>query len=328
MATPSYSKVMQSRKLWDGSRGTTLPPVAPTSKKPEGRPRPGLHRVQPPGQSKPRGIHDRGGLELPNSGRRRSMSFDDAYFQKAFAAQGQTHRNFRVSRPRAETNASRQNPSGNNSAIKEWDNWSDSGHIHGHKGTSALSLPGFNSHRDLQGEVRIRHPVMSMYKRSTYPYHTDSSSSLITPSSDYYFGYKGRSRHCHQFLEEKEVKHENTYRMDPRNNFHQVEGNIRRMMEDYLENTLDSLSANSSATAEEAAHAAKGLVESIKHQVKLQRLARYKIISLATICLKCGQDMVSSSRCVWDTKTDGFLSVTKQNKDWFGEVTVYAVYHE
>lgn len=326
MASPSYSKVMQSRKLWNGSHGTILPPVAPTSKRPEGRPSAGLQRVQPPGLSKPRGKHNLLESEPMSSGRRRSVSFDDVYLQNALAAaQVQSNRSSGVSRLRADTNLSRQMRSGSISSIKEWDSWSDGGPAPSHK--RPLFLPGISSRRDLIGEVRIRHPVMSRNKRSTYPaYRADASSSMNSSSWDNYFGQNSRGRH--QSLEEKEVKYEKTYRMEPRTNFHRAEGNIRTMMEDYLENTLNDLSADSSTTATEAARAAKGLAESIKHQVKLEQLERYKIISLATICLKSGQDLVSSSRCVWDTQTDGFISVTKQNKGWFGEVTIYAVYQE
>eukprot|EP00057_Strongylocentrotus_purpuratus_P029794 XP_011684268.1 PREDICTED: uncharacterized protein LOC105447631 [Strongylocentrotus purpuratus] len=321
---------MQSRKLWNGSHGTILPPVAPTSKRPEGRPSAGLQRVQPPGLSKPRGKHNLLESEpLVSSGRRRSVSFDEVYLQNALAAsQGQFNRSSGgVSRLRADTNLSRRMRSGSISSIKEWDSWSDGGPAPSHK--KPLFLPGISSHRDLIGEVRIRHPVMSRNKRSTYPaYRTDASSSLNSSSWDNYFGQNSRGRQCHQSSEEKGVKYEKTYRMEPRTNFHRAEGSIRTMMEDYLENTLNDLSADSSTTATEAARAANRLAESIKHQVKLERLERYKVISLATICLKSGQDLVSSSRCVWDTQTDGFISVTKQNKGWFGEVTVYAVYQE
>ncbi|XP_076809876.1 dynein light chain Tctex-type protein 2B-like isoform X1 [Clavelina lepadiformis] len=73
---------------------------------------------------------------------------------------------------------------------------------------------------------------------------------------------------------------------------------------------------------------AKILVEEVKDELKKLNMDRYKFVVNAVVGDGRGQGMLMASRCLWDTETDGHVTVQRTTEKHFAVVTVHAVYYE
>ena len=70
------------------------------------------------------------------------------------------------------------------------------------------------------------------------------------------------------------------------------------------------------------------LTELIRNRVKELNYERYKMVCIVNIGSFQEQSMRITSRCLWDTDTDTFVSVTFQNKSLYANAMVYGLYWE
>ena len=66
----------------------------------------------------------------------------------------------------------------------------------------------------------------------------------------------------------------------------------------------------------------------IKERVKQLNITRYKIIASVIAAQKGSQNMVVTSRCLWDQKNDNYFSVKVELGEFYVVGTVYVVYAE
>ncbi|XP_072172643.1 uncharacterized protein [Diadema setosum] len=281
-------------------------------------------------------------------GRSRSVSFDSVYFHNILPKESNAAASSASSSGHlaaASTNGRPRHGPGSQRSSTKSDHSSVGDGQGNRQRSSTLNLPDIGRSKGVVSTGRAHAPGGSLMHAQNHHYHhlsrhhhhhhhhplllrwrssSDSHGSVASGSSD--VSYLGR-RHR---IKAPKIPMANTYQLQPRHNFHSREGRIRDMVDDFLEGTLSNLAGARGipASPEDAAGAAAALSEAIKEQLKLMNLPRYKIVCLATVAPRSGQDLVSGSRCLWDAETDGFVSVTRQNKQWFGEVTVYAVYME
>lgn len=121
---------------------------------------------------------------------------------------------------------------------------------------------------------------------------------------------------------ERQVKYENTYRLEPDQAF--AVAKVREISRDILESHLKGLPYDN----EECPKLSKTLADTIKQQVKAVGNPRYKIVVIVAI----GQVMDTlpsvcfTSRCIWNDKLDNFVETTYKNKKLYAVALVYGVY--
>lgn len=122
----------------------------------------------------------------------------------------------------------------------------------------------------------------------------------------------------------KTVTIEPTYQLEPVDKFSLYHHRILSIMNEQLCFFLDGERYNGRNCARQA----QFLSARIKDEVKALGLDRYKIITVVTIGENIGQSLQVSSRAVWDTLTDSFVSTNFQNSTLFCIAKVFAVYCE
>ncbi|XP_022109442.1 tctex1 domain-containing protein 1-like [Acanthaster planci] len=114
----------------------------------------------------------------------------------------------------------------------------------------------------------------------------------------------------------------NTYKMGPERPFR--EKPVRKVIENVLEDMDDVRYENPSMMAAKA----RTISDTVKQRVKLIGFDRYKLVCVACLGQKKGQEVKDVGRCLWDSGKDGFVSVAYENATLFAVVTVYAIYQE
>ncbi|XP_038049658.1 tctex1 domain-containing protein 1-like [Patiria miniata] len=114
----------------------------------------------------------------------------------------------------------------------------------------------------------------------------------------------------------------NTYRMNPERPFR--EKAVREVIENVLEDMDDVRYESPSIMAAKA----RSISDTVKQRVKLIGFDRYKLVCVACLGQKKGQEVQDVGRCLWDATKDGFVSVAYENATLFVVVSVYAVYQE
>jgi hypothetical protein len=122
------------------------------------------------------------------------------------------------------------------------------------------------------------------------------------------------------------VRYQNTYRTDPTDDSkfyaYKIEPRIYATLESHLKDK--TYNPNKSLAM------SKELSEEIMRETRncLSHNARYKLISHVSIGQQNGQDIRCTSRCLWDTNFDRFVSVVYKNDSLFAVATLFAVYYE
>ena len=124
---------------------------------------------------------------------------------------------------------------------------------------------------------------------------------------------------------EHKPKMENTYKMSP-----DVESRFRGTdVEEVIAQVLErQLKDRKTYCSVLAGTLSCQISQEIKDEVKNLGLSRYRLISHVMLGQKGSQDLVSSSRCLWDSETDNYASVTYTSGPYNAVATLYAVYLE
>ena len=77
-----------------------------------------------------------------------------------------------------------------------------------------------------------------------------------------------------------------------------------------------------------AAQTSKHIAEDLREKVKALGCERHKLVIQVTIGQKAGQATRITSRCLWDTSTDGFASDYFENETMYCVCQVFALYYE
>ncbi|CAF3488316.1 unnamed protein product [Adineta steineri] len=135
-------------------------------------------------------------------------------------------------------------------------------------------------------------------------------------SSRYSFYHHGHNHH--------RIRYENTYRMEP-NNEHKLDlVQIRRVATSIIEAAILNYEYN----PEQATKFIELLAEQIRSRMKQLHFPRYKIITQASIGQNKGQDLRMVSKCIWNSKWDRHITITKETFNDFITVTIFFIYTE
>ena len=123
---------------------------------------------------------------------------------------------------------------------------------------------------------------------------------------------------------EKVVVTENSYQLKPTEEEKFKAGEIRKMMQELLQEKLKGQRYDPT----EAAQLSKELCTEIKQKAKSTGCTRHKLVVQVTIGEVQGQGVRISSRCLWDVETDNHASASFQNTSLYCVAMVFAVFFE
>lgn len=124
-------------------------------------------------------------------------------------------------------------------------------------------------------------------------------------------------------LPKKPLKLENTYRMEP-NTEEKFNGTkVKKIIQEVLESFLRDKTYKNNCV-----DILKQLADIVKNEVKDAVGSRYKIICWLSLADRSSQSIQAGSKCLWDPKTDNFISESFTVNNLFVHVTVFASYYE
>ncbi|KXJ19285.1 tctex1 domain-containing protein 1-B [Exaiptasia diaphana] len=152
--------------------------------------------------------------------------------------------------------------------------------------------------------------------RNSLAFHQSKRVSLAPPQSE----SDGTSMAC---FDKKDLMLANTYKMSPDQKF--LPGKVKAYMENLLENTLKDLEYDD----EKAKGLCLSLSEEIKGKVKENWLVnRFKLVCVVNVGKPFNQGLQITSRCLWNSAFDTFVTASFSTEKIFGMATVYAIYLE
>ncbi|XP_071499469.1 dynein light chain Tctex-type protein 2B-like [Diadema antillarum] len=160
---------------------------------------------------------------------------------------------------------------------------------------------------------------LNMKRGSTLYFGKDITTSMWWKCRQIYDGVgalRGKPETCGET--------ENSYRLEPRFGHKFAPGKV----EECIRQVLDSLFVKETYNPKTAAVLAEAISDTVKQRVKsLSTFERYRFVVNVDIGSRMpGQEIVFASRYLWNTDTDGFATVTDQNKTMYVIVTVYGIY--
>ena len=120
------------------------------------------------------------------------------------------------------------------------------------------------------------------------------------------------------------VKLENTYKLGPEHNQKFNPLKVQKVVYDILEELFENFKYDPIKSKEYV----KSVSDEIKGKIKPMIFRRYKIIVNLTIGQNLGQNVMISSRSIWNMETDNSCTVEYKNKTMFVIATVFATYFE
>lgn len=124
-------------------------------------------------------------------------------------------------------------------------------------------------------------------------------------------------------LRQGPVALENTYRLDPTLGERFSPTKVERLLEEFLTNYI----GGEQYDAQKCSQMALQMSDIIKERVKKMDFRRHKLYCHVVIGQNLGQGMQVSSRCLWDSTSDGSATATYYNNSLFAVATVFAVYY-
>lgn len=124
-------------------------------------------------------------------------------------------------------------------------------------------------------------------------------------------------------LPKKPIRLENTYRMEPNAEEKFNGAKVKRTVQEVLESYLRDKSYKNNST-----DSLKQLADIVKHEIKDVVGSRYKIVCWISWADRASQSIQAGSKCLWDPKTDNFVSETFMINNLFVHATVFASYYE
>ena len=115
---------------------------------------------------------------------------------------------------------------------------------------------------------------------------------------------------------------QNTFRTEPPDDERVHVSDMQQVCQQVLDELLRDVTYNERM----ASNLTRTLSNSVKERVKSLHLPRYKFVVTSLIGEKAGQGLKSSSRCLWNERTDSYTSVHYENTSLFAVVNVHAVY--
>ena len=125
-----------------------------------------------------------------------------------------------------------------------------------------------------------------------------------------------------------------TYRLGPEENekFYPSKAKIiaREILEGELKEKIDERMVEEwGDCGEEFEALSKDIADKIKEKCKSTlRIPRYRIIVQVTIGQMKDQGVKITSRCLWDTSTDNYATVTYQNQNIWASAIVFGLYSD
>lgn len=116
-------------------------------------------------------------------------------------------------------------------------------------------------------------------------------------------------------------RHENTFRMEPKSVFPVVK--VRKIVKDVL-STLNTHKYDPKISSTQS----KLLSQRILDEVRLLNIERYKLVCFVSIGTKARQGLRMTSRCLWNSEHDTYVSETLEKHAFFAVATLYACYFE
>jgi hypothetical protein len=125
-------------------------------------------------------------------------------------------------------------------------------------------------------------------------------------------------------LDRRFIRYENTYHLEPNDDYKADLIRIRRVATSVIETAISGYKYDPN----QGKQFSLTLAERIRSQMKQLPYHRYKIITLVCIGQKRGQDLRVASRCIWDVKWDRHITITKETADAYVTVTIFWIYTE
>ncbi|XP_077981886.1 dynein light chain Tctex-type protein 2B-like [Glandiceps talaboti] len=114
-----------------------------------------------------------------------------------------------------------------------------------------------------------------------------------------------------------------TYQLEPKVKFGEFRETLHNWMTHFLEQRLTGMTydgANSSTLCRQFS-------DDIKDHLKtVLSINRYKVVCHVCMGEKHQQALIISSRCLWSTEADGYVTATYENATLFCAATAYAIY--
>ncbi|XP_006824316.1 dynein light chain Tctex-type 5-A-like [Saccoglossus kowalevskii] len=174
---------------------------------------------------------------------------------------------------------------------------------------SRISMPGLN----LRGLLAAKRLTRNLKLRST--------ARQLKGSSWMSFSDRPRAKST---ISAPRITLQPTYKLEPDHPFVTHEGQIYHMMSSRIANRFDGVKYDSRLCAEQS----RLLSDEIKEWIKELGIERYKIIVVVNVGETDKIDVSISSRAVWDSQFDTFISYEYRNPSLFCVATVYGVYAE
>lgn len=124
------------------------------------------------------------------------------------------------------------------------------------------------------------------------------------------------------FEQRNMVRLENTYRMEPTEKQHFKFPLAQELVDDAMQQFLKGYSYNERT----APMIAQGVSNEIMKSVKSAQWPRHRLICHVMVGEIKGQDLRSTSRCLWNPQTDNHVTASFKNSEYFVIATVHAVY--
>jgi hypothetical protein len=120
------------------------------------------------------------------------------------------------------------------------------------------------------------------------------------------------------------VKYENSYRIEPDDGQKFNPCKIKKVAYETLEKHFKNFNYDSTKSKEFA----KIVSDEIKIRIKPLIFKRYKIIVNLTIGQSLGQNVMITSRSLWNAETDNSCTIEYTNKTMFALATVFVTYYD
>ena len=120
------------------------------------------------------------------------------------------------------------------------------------------------------------------------------------------------------------VQYENTYKVKPDEGTSFKYSRIQPVMMRILEKNLATRRYNPVECKRLCSAVSSGILACVKDM----DMPRYKFVCNVTIGQKLGQGMTTASRCLWNTESDDYVSVTYENTSLYAVASLYGVYFE
>ena len=156
---------------------------------------------------------------------------------------------------------------------------------------------------------------------------TGGSTNITVPANTSVSRTRRKSSHASLLrpgIERRFIRYENTFRMEPESE-HRVDiARIHRVISSVLETAITGYNYDGS----QAKQFTLTLADRIRGQMKQLVYPRYKIVSQVCMGQKKNQDLRMASRCIWDTKWDRHVTITKETANAYLTVLIFCVYTE